>query len=139
MCFASNLPYTISMHGYISVLIYYKSIRDTLDPVPVVHLAQRFNTSWRLPSRHPYGEIGFLESDYLVSRLKQALPDDDLRVPLKGLKGLDASVVERLGEDLTVDEVLTMGLEAWRRKSGLSLQGAVKFRDNVIGRQSATT
>ena len=93
-----------------------------------------FNTSWRLPSRSPLGEIGFLESDYFANRIRQSLDDDDLKAPLEELDGLDAETVERLGTNLTVDEVLSMGLADLREKSGLKSEDALAFQSKVLGR-----
>lgn len=94
-----------------------------------------FGTSWRLPSRHPYGEIGFLESDYLVDRIREAMPKEDLSAPLTALDGLDSSAVDKLGKDLTVDEALSMDLPAFRAKSGLNTQDAIAFRNTLLRRE----
>jgi hypothetical protein len=93
-----------------------------------------FNTSWRLPSRHPYGEIGFLESDYFVNQIKQTMHEEDLRAPLAALDGLDAATVDRLGESFTVEEALSMDLGSFREKSGLRTDDAVAFRNKLLRR-----
>ncbi len=93
-----------------------------------------FNTSWRLPSRHPYGELGFMESDYFVSQIKQTMQEEDLNVQVAAIEGLDKAMLSRLGDELTVEQALSIDFNTLREKSGLSTKDTITFRNKLLKR-----
>ena len=94
-----------------------------------------FNTSRRLPSRQPYGALGFLESDYFVDQIRLAMPAEELDRPLGAIDGLGAAELGRLGEDFTVDQALSMDLNSLTERSGLSTEDAVLLRNKLLQRE----
>ncbi len=94
-------------------------------------------TSWRRPSRHTYGEMGFLDTDYFKNRIKALLPRDILERKLEAVEGLPASVAQALGENCTLDEALKLDLKSLMRKTGLSARAAADARRLMLGLKPA--
>lgn len=92
-------------------------------------------TSWRLPKRRPLGTVGFLDSDYFKDEIKKVLPKHRLEKTLTkaSTNDLPTSVVQSLGEDFTVAEVLEMDLTTFARKTGASIADAAAARRKLLG------
>jgi hypothetical protein len=119
-----------------SVVLTNETSRDSRLPAMKELLRQiqsAMTTSWRLPSRYPAGQIGFLESDYFKNRIKAALPKERLDMPLGQISGLPEQVVKSLGEKSTVGEALEMDLPGFARKTGLSIEESAKARRILLG------
>jgi hypothetical protein len=95
-------------------------------------------TSWRLPSRYPAGEVGFLESDYFKDRIKQALPKNQLDRPLSNITGLPEEVVKAFSDKMTVAQALEMDLSSFASKTGLSIAEASKARHVLLGLETGS-
>jgi hypothetical protein len=67
-------------------------------------------SSWGARTRRPFGETGFLESDYFKNRIKEYLSTEVLETPLGSVAELPEAVVERVGAERTVGEALDMDL-----------------------------
>lgn len=93
------------------------------------------STSWRLPTRQAYGEVGFLESDYFKDQIREALSEKDLKAPLSELGVLPDGMIELLGKSCTVDEALAMDLSTFAEKTKLSVPEAIKERNKLLGRK----
>ena len=91
------------------------------------------STSWRVPRRRAFGEVGFLESDYFKDRIKNLVPDDHLHTPLTRVRGLPEAVVRSLGEECTVAEALALDLATFARKTDLSIEEAAEARHRLLG------
>jgi hypothetical protein len=90
-------------------------------------------TSWRLPSRYPYGEVGFLESDHFKNQILKVMPQEQLEAHITRVAGLSDVVVKTLGETCTVAEALEESLSSFARKTGLTIEKAVETRRRFLG------
>jgi hypothetical protein len=86
------------------------------------------SNSWRLPSRYPIGEVGFLESEYFKDSIKPVLPPEYLLTALSSIEGISREVVHSLGGRATVGEVLDMNLGELARKTGLDFAEVARVR-----------
>jgi hypothetical protein len=91
------------------------------------------STSWRLPSRQPFGEVGFLDSDYFKDQIKDLLPKETLETPLGEIADLDPRVVQHFGEQCTILEVLGIDLPTFAKSTGLSIRETLKARRKLLG------
>ncbi len=96
-----------------------------------IHTAM--TTSWRVPRRHAFGKVGFLESDYFKDRIKELFPKDRLEMHLTQVRGLPKAIVKSLGEDCTIAEALELDLASFAKKMGLSVEDATKARHILLG------
>lgn len=90
-------------------------------------------TSWRLPQRRPHGMVGFLDSDYVSQKLAQHLPEPVLSRPLAEVKALPRDMVDALGAQTTVGDVLKLELHRLSTRAKVSLNEAVRFRRRLLG------
>jgi hypothetical protein len=91
------------------------------------------STSWRLPNRMPFGEVGFLDSDYFKERIRKILPKDVFASRIKDIKDLPPSIIKGLGEDCTIEQALKLDLSGFIRKTGLSAREASLGRRIILG------
>lgn len=89
-------------------------------------------TSWRLRTRYPAGEIGFLASDFFANRLRENLPGSELTKPLREVEGISASVVSALGEQGTVAEAVGLSLADLAKRTGMTLPDAAQLRQQLL-------
>jgi hypothetical protein len=85
------------------------------------------------PSRRPIGEVGYLESDHFTRRVRDALPQRLLRRPLSELEGVPSALVERLGPQTRIRQVLDWDLTTFARRGGLEVAEAAKVRRRLLG------
>lgn len=91
------------------------------------------STSWRLPSRQPFGEVGYLDSDYFKDQVKDLLPKQTLETPLGEIADLDPRVVQYFGEQRKVSEALRIDLATFAKSTGLSIEETLKTRRKLLG------
>ena len=118
-----------------------KAVGETRLPAVKELLAKiqaAMSTSWRVPRRRAFGEVGFLESDYFKDRIKNLVPDARLQAPLTRVRGLPEAVVRSLGEESTVAEALDLDLASFASKTDLSIAEAVEARNRLLGISAET-
>jgi hypothetical protein len=96
-------------------------------------------TSWRVPGRRAYGDVGFLESDYLKDQIKKLIPEERLETPIARVSGLPEAVASSLGERYTVAEALELDLASFARRTGLDIKEAAQIRQRLLGLSSGET
>lgn len=79
------------------------------------------------------GEIGFLETDHFRNQIKQYLPSTNLQCAVVDVPELPTPVVERLGHERTVGDVLDVNLTNLARSTGLSMGEAADVRRRLLG------
>jgi hypothetical protein len=89
-------------------------------------------TSWRLPTRRPPGEVGFLESDYFKNQIMSYLPTGEIGLPIGALA--DPEVVDAFGPDTTSAAILEATIPELIRMTGLPAEGVVKLRRSLLER-----
>lgn len=89
-------------------------------------------TSWRLPTRQAFGEIGFLDSDYFKDRIREVLPEKELHTPVAKLGVLSEKVVNLLGEKCTFGDVLAMDIATFARRTKLDVSEAIEVRRKLF-------
>ena len=91
------------------------------------------STSWRLPNRMPFGEMGFLDSDYFKERIKKILPSDIYHTRIKDINDLPPSLIKGLGEECTIEQALKLDLAHLMKKTGLTVKEAALARRILLG------
>lgn len=90
-------------------------------------------TSGKNQRRRPFGEVGFLDSDYFKNQVKKVLPKSRLETRLTEVSGLPEVIVESLGREYTVAQALDLDLRGFGEKTGLSAREVVDARRVLIG------
>lgn len=91
----------------------------------------RMATSWRLRTRYPTGEIGFLDSNYFADRIGGTLPPGVLERPVGELPGVPEQDVPKL-ERIPVGEMLGLPLAEVARRAGTDIAEAARARRRVL-------
>jgi hypothetical protein len=91
------------------------------------------STNWRLPCRMPFGEVGFLDSDYFKDSMLGRISKAALARPLREIPGLAQQVVDVFGENGSVQDVLKLDLPELIAKTGISPRQAIVTRRAVLG------
>ena len=112
---------------------------DTTSWIPVPDFEQllteikfAMNTSWRLPTRQAYGEVGFLDSDYFKNQILKLLPENDLKTPVAELGIFSSEVTELLGQRCTLGDALAMDLSTFAKKTKLKIPEAISERNKLL-------
>ena len=93
----------------------------------------QFALANRSSSSHSSEAISFLESDYFKNQIRSKLPEVHQQYPLAEVPDLPASLVETLGKDRKVGDILTMNLPHLARSTGLSIGEAADVRRRLLG------
>lgn len=99
----------------------------------VRQIESTMTTSWKAPRRRPFGEVGFLESDYFTEQMTELLPDEYLDTALTRGPELPDSAVKSLGEDRTIGDVLELDLSRFARLTSSSIEDATEMRHRLLG------
>jgi hypothetical protein len=91
------------------------------------------SNSWRFPWRYPLGTVGFLDTEFFRDRVEGTLPTEVRGRLLSSMAGLPAKLVSSLGDHATVADALKLDLSQLARRSGLSIEGAVRLRERILG------
>jgi hypothetical protein len=88
--------------------------------------------SARMPSRRPFGQVSFLESNYFARKIADHIAPEVAQKPLArvGPQGDESAQ----GNVLTVHDVLTNDLMTLQRRTGLAVDELVRLRRAAIGR-----
>jgi hypothetical protein len=88
--------------------------------------------SWRQPTRRPLGAVGFLESDYFLSRVQAAMPPALFEKPVGALEGAPAAVRERLGADQRVSDIVKLRIHELASRMEVSTAEAARVRRQTV-------
>jgi len=83
--------------------------------------------SGRLSTRLPFGEVGFLDTDYFKNHMVPLLPSVP-QIQLTDVPGLPAVIIQAFGEAATVGDALKLTLSAFAAKTGLPIRDAADAR-----------
>ncbi len=95
-------------------------------------LQSAMSTSYRSLTRRPFGQTGFLDSDYFKTQIAAVMPKTVLEGRIGAVTGLQPGVVQGLGANTTVGEALKLDLATFARKAGLSLTDAAQARGALL-------
>ena len=84
-------------------------------------------------TRRPAGVTSFIDTDYFKNRIRRLLPEDALKKPLAQVSDLPEKVVEKLGKDTSVIDLLDMDLPSLARKAGVNMEEAARVRRRMLG------
>ncbi|MDP9373955.1 MAG: hypothetical protein M3Q65_16160 [Chloroflexota bacterium] len=101
------------------------------DLLTQIHFA--LASSARRPTRRPFGEGSFLETDYFKDQIKRLLPPERLEIPLSRVPDLPRSLVRRLGGRRTVAEVLDLDLARFAETAGVGIEEGLAARRRLLG------
>jgi hypothetical protein len=105
-------------------------MKDTLQQIQFA-----MTTSWKLPTRRPYGSAGFLDSDYFLSQIAKVLPKNVLRKPLSEIGPLPESLLKSLGkktDNTTFADIINLDLRHFAEKTGMSIEDAILARRTLM-------
>jgi hypothetical protein len=91
------------------------------------------SNSWRSPRRHGYGDVGFLDSDYVKDRILKVLPASYLDRPIAHVTGVPRPIADSFGPTATVRDVLRRDLASLRKFVGKSDPEAAALRGVLLG------
>jgi hypothetical protein len=95
-------------------------------------IASAMTTSARVPTRIPFGEAGFLDTDHFKNRVRKLLPAFVLGTPLASVPNLPWGLVQAFGPGATVDNALDLSLAAFARRTGLPVREAAQARFTLL-------
>jgi hypothetical protein len=103
-------------------------IKETLKEIQFA-----MTTSWKLPTRRPYGSAGFLDSNYFLSQIAKILPNDVLKKPLHEIGPLPESMLKSLEQKTnTFGEIINLDLRNFAEMTSLSIEDAIKARRTIM-------
>jgi hypothetical protein len=85
------------------------------------------------PTRRPFGESSFLETDYFKDQIRRLLPAERLETPLSRVADLPRPLVRRLGGRRTLAEVLDLDLPDFSKAAGVDLEEGMVARRQLLG------
>ncbi len=89
------------------------------------------SNSWRLPTRYPLGQVGFLDSEFFKERFQTLVPPEILQRPIASVPDLP-KLIRAFGERATVAEVLDMDLVQLARRAGVTVEQAGDLRQRLL-------
>jgi hypothetical protein len=87
--------------------------------------------SWRLPSRYPLGQVGFLDSEFFKDRIQPLVPAEALSRAITSVPDLP-KLVRAFGERTTVADILQLNLAQLARKAGVTVEQAGDLRQRLL-------
>jgi hypothetical protein len=84
----------------------------------------------RMPSRRPFGQVGYLESDYFGRHISKHIPP---RLARQAMPAAKPEQGESPSQVLTLEQVLSQDLMSLQRSTGLSAEEIVQARRTALG------
>jgi hypothetical protein len=92
---------------------------------------QAMANSWRLPTRYPLGQVGFLDSEFFKERIQPLVPPELLQRTVASVPDLP-KLVRAFGERATVADILDLDLTQLARKAGITVEQAGDLRQRLL-------